>query len=837
MAEIYSTAVDLYRAAGWPSVLPTSGKVLIPEGVTGRRGRMPTPEDYLEWLGEYAGKNASLRLPKWVIGIDVDAYEGKQGGATLLDWEGRLGPLPATVRSSARIGDNLSGIRFFKVPAEGELRTDLGHDSGIEVVQFHHRYAVVWPSIHPDLGSKYQWFSAAGRRMDRVPQPTEVAELPPAWYDALRQGAPLTGDLRRAPRGSSGARSTLSKLLATPPAEGGRNNWLARVAGHLAKGKFHEDGFIELLSTINRSLANPLDDSEVQKAARSIWRTEQEAKTADGEMPTQATGWLASGGDHLLCQVEVGEKDAKDRLIVPCSDFDLRVLGKYTDEDHSTYYRLQVESGLQPARYVIEPAALFGNARALAPRLRALELNCWPVKGDLGAVQSRNPAGRLGHYLSVQEAPRLQVAPQMGWSDVAEGFVCDEGVITAEGLDPQGGWMPDPAIRRRDPMVNQYGFEGTWEDAQRVLKEVLTYQDDVVCSVFGAWWAACLVKAQIMGLSSLFPFMAIEAMSGTGKSEGFFSLMVRLNGATKLGSQQTAASFRDSMAANRSGIVWIDDLDDATRVYQDIRTATNESYRSKKGMDHFGSVSVRLVAPVLLTGEALPGLADQTALLDRLIRLDVPPAKDRRSKKGDYPQWDDIQDLQSRHPEMWRIAGWYVQKALHFWPHVAGEWKRVRTSSGRHADKMATLRMGARLLDLMTDDGWHTEVVDDWCGRQAAPEGDYLTNRILPELLRDSRMIGSALDWQPVWVDENGIVWWHPGRVADVWAKKYRTADQRTKGFASPDTLARHREAMGVTKADRRKFSVHRVGDRRNQQNYYPVPADISKRVLGMAEG
>jgi hypothetical protein len=516
----------------------------------------------------------------------------------------------------------------------------------------------------------------------------------------------------------------------------------------------------------------------------------------------------------------------------------MRVLGKYVDaEDLSAYYRLQIESQLQPPRYVVEPASIFGNARALGPRLRGLELNIWPVKGDIGAVQSRNPAGRLGHYLSVQDAPRLSVAPYMGWFDPAGGFVCDEGVITAEGLDPQGGWMPDPAIRKRDPMVNQYGFEGTWPEAQSILKEVLTYQDDVVCSVFGAWWAACLVKGQIMNLTSLFPFMAIEAMSGTGKTEGFFNLMMQLSGAIRLGSHQTAASFRDSMAANRSGIVWVDDLDDATRLYQDIRTATSEQSRSKKGVDNFGSVSVRLVAPVLLTGESLPGLSDQTALLDRLVRLDVPPAKDRRSRHGDYAQWDDILDLQARHPEMWRLSGWFVQMALALWPRVAGEWKGLRATSGRHADKMAVLRVGARLLDMMTGDGWHAEQVDEWCGTQLAPEGDFLTNRILPELLRDSNMITSPLGWQPVFVDEESIVWWHPGKVADAWAKKHRNGDQRTLGFANPDTLTRHREAMGITRADRRKFNVSRVGEQRAQQNYFPVPAQISERILDLAGG
>lgn len=835
MPEIYGAAVSAYRAAGWPSLLPTKGtsKELAVKGYTGRSGAMPDEREHKQWSIQFSDNNIAIRAPKYLVGIDVDAYDDKLGAATLDEWEQRLGRLPRTFRSSARIRDKISGIRWFRTGGDSELITELG--PGIEVIQFHHRYGLVWPSIHEDLGSTYYWYSPDGERMNRIPQPSELAELPPGWYDALREAPPLNGDLQSGSAGGSGARSTLAQLLGSPPVSGGRNNWLTRVAGHLAKGKLHEDGFQQLLKAINLSLVDPLGEDEVIKTARSIWESEQQAQVATEDLPRQATGWLASGLDHLLCLCEVGQKDAKSQVVKPCSDFDMRVLGKYTDDEHNTYYRLQIESALQDTRYVIEPAGLFGNSRNLPARLRSLELNVWPVAGDLGGMQSKNPAGRLGHYLSVQDAPRLQIAPYMGWHDGAEGFVCDEGVITAEGLNPQGGWMPDPRIRKRDQMVNQYGFEGTWPEAQQVLKEVLTFQDDVVCSVFGAWWAAVLVKAQVMPLVDGFPFVAIEAMSGTGKTEGFFSLMVRLNGATKLGSHQTAASFRDSMAANRSGIVWIDDLDDATRVYQDIRTATNESYRSKKGMDNFGSVSVRLVAPVLLTGEALPGLSEQTALADRLIRIDVPPAQGRKSKRGDYAQWDDIVDLQQQLPEMWRISGWYVQQALHHWPSVEGQWKELR-GRGRHGSKIGVLRMGARLLDLMTGDGWHAEIVDEWCGQQTAPEGDFLVNRILPELLRDNEMLRHAVGWQPVFIDDDGIVWWNAGRVADAWAAKYKTGDARIKGFGDEATLIRHRQAMGIKREDRKLFDTSRTKER-DRKPYFPVPKDISARVIERAEG
>ncbi len=842
MTGPFDEAVPQYRAAGWPSIIPVDGKELVVKGVTGRQGRMPTELDYKKWLLRYDNKNAALRLPNSVIGIDVDAYGDKPGAQTLAELEERWGPLPPTIRSSARIGDQVSGIRFYRVPGEAEVATEF---PGIEIVQYHHRYAVVWPSMHPDLGNRYQWWDATGAILNRVPQPNEFPELPESWWEGLRAAAPAS---RHGPPssgesqgGAAAARSTLAALLEAPPdGASGRNNWLTRVAGHLAKIVPWQDGFEALLLAIDSGLAVPYESTDsggIKKLAVSVWETEQRSAVAeDGELPSQATGWLASSGKGtLIALTEIG-KETKVEKLVPVSDFDMRVLGKYLDEGGGAHYRLAIESAVYgDTRYRVEPARLFGNSQKLSERLRALELNIWPVGGDKGAVQSRNPAGRLGHYLSTQNAPRLQVAPHMGWNDEAGGFVCEEGVITADGLNPSAGWMPDPRIRERDPVAHQYGFEGSAAEAQAILREVLTFQDDTVAAVFGAWWAACLVKAQLRTKASLFPFVAIEATSGTGKTTGFFSLMVELNGASKLGTISTAASRRDAIASNRSGIVWIDDMDDASSTYQDIRTATAEQTRTKKGIDHSTTVSVDLVAPILITGETLPGLADQTALLDRLIRLDVPPVQDRKSLHGDYAQWDDIVKLKAQHHQLWRFAGWYVQAALRHWPAVEGEWSALRTSSGRHADKLAILRIGARLLDLMTETGWHTEYVDEWCNGQAKPEGDFLTNRILPELLRE-HTLESAVGWPPVFVSE-GRVWMHPGQVADEWAKRHRHADARTKAFGELGTITRHRQAAGIT--ERGFFNTRRSGDPggRDRKPYYGVPLDVSAQILERADG
>lgn len=826
----YGEQVMSYKTAGWQGVLPVKGKILAVKAVSGKQGRWPTNEEYGEWVTKYRNHNIALRLPPWIIGVDIDAYEGKDGAETLEMWESRCGKLPPTWRSSAR-EDPISGIRYFKVPPDVQFPSELG--PGIEIVQFHHRYGVVWPSKHVEIGSTYYWYNPVGERVTRIPTPQEITELPESWLEQLASHS-VTTDSKD---GVTTATSLLSQLLAEPPeATGGRNNWLTRVAGHIAKGQFHPDGFEQLILTINRSLTEPLGLEEVTKTARSIWQAEQVQRIDSENLPAQETGWLLSGADHLLCQVEAKDKSIS---LVQCSDFDIRAIGKYTDDRFNTFYKVQVISQLHTAdRFLTEPAGMFGDSRGLRKRLQSMELNIWPVRGDSGSVEAVHPIQRLGHYLSSQEAPALQVVPCMGWNDEAQGFVCDEGVISTNQVDAKSRWVLDPAVRVRDPMQNKYGFEGSLEEAQKILREVLTFQDETVTSVFGAWWAACFIKAQLMQKVSGFPFMAIEATSGTGKTEGFFNLMVQLNGATRLGSHQTAAAFRDSMASNRSGIVWIDDLDNAVSTYQDIRCATNEASRSKKAADNTATSSVRLVAPVLLTGESLPGLNEQTALADRMIQLHVPPAKNRRSQHGDHEQWLDILDLREKAPDLWKYSGWFVQQALIHATDVIADWKNLRPSGmSRHGDKIGALRVGARLLDILCGEQKmeHTERVDNWVEELKPSAGDFMISRILPECLREHHIPRSARGWVPVWVDDEGIVWWHAGKLSDWWQSHRRGPfSERERNFGTMQALELHRQAMGVDRNDRKKYAVNSLGEKYSQQNYYPCPREQSDLIMSL---
>ncbi|MBM4616428.1 hypothetical protein GS540_18480, partial [Rhodococcus hoagii] len=165
---------------------PAGQKWPPPGGRTGNTGEDPSYPDVYAWTEDKARHNIGLRLPGTIVGIDVDAYEGKSGGGAIVEAEARWGALPPTVRSTSRT-DSVSGIRLFRVPDGTRLRDRIMFpDSGvgnIEIVQRHHRYVVCWPSVHPS-GGVYEWRTEEGEVVD-IPSPESLPELPERWVTAL----------------------------------------------------------------------------------------------------------------------------------------------------------------------------------------------------------------------------------------------------------------------------------------------------------------------------------------------------------------------------------------------------------------------------------------------------------------------------------------------------------------------------------------------------------------------------------------------------------------------------------------------------------------------------
>lgn len=205
MTGPYAEAAWLYRQAGWAGVLPLPPRAKWPPpgGYTGWAGVEPSGADVQAWVdGPEGAGNIALRLPHGVYGLDVDAYGGKSGGDAFAVACERLGALPDTWTVTSR-DDGVSGIRLYRaeLPVGRRWKDEpAGHGAGIEAIHFGHRYAVVYPSVHPDTGQTYGWYGPDGELVhahygDMVPRVDELPEMPAAWVEALSEpGEAATGE-------------------------------------------------------------------------------------------------------------------------------------------------------------------------------------------------------------------------------------------------------------------------------------------------------------------------------------------------------------------------------------------------------------------------------------------------------------------------------------------------------------------------------------------------------------------------------------------------------------------------------------------------------------------
>ena len=183
----YAHAADIYWRAGWrgPLPLPARAKKHPPKGYTGEGGRYPSYADIHAWAEAKEGAgNIALRMPPGVLGIDVDNYGGKPGGETITLAQAAHGALPPSWRTTSR-DDGVSGISFYRIPEGLAWPGEIG--PAVELIRVDHRYAVVWPSLHPE-GRTYRWISPDGLVSTAVPDPDQLPALPKAWVDAYTGG-------------------------------------------------------------------------------------------------------------------------------------------------------------------------------------------------------------------------------------------------------------------------------------------------------------------------------------------------------------------------------------------------------------------------------------------------------------------------------------------------------------------------------------------------------------------------------------------------------------------------------------------------------------------------
>lgn len=822
-------AARQYYALGWtPVAAPLRGK--SPRGAWKRfQSQRPTDRELEDSFRRPANVFLITGSASGLVVLDCDDER------SLVHWREKLGDI---LDSTTAVRTGKGWHFYFKIDPGVVVRNQSHEDelSGKWDIRGEGGGVVAPPSVH-ESGRIYEW--------ERGPE-----FLKPLPSLLLEDSA--TSEAGESPR------SILSHLLANPPKEGGRNVWLSKVAGHYAKHIPHQDAFEQMVWDANLRLTPPLPDDEVEKLIASIWNTEQ-AKLGnevledapDGsdhwranlKKPSEDNGFLVSGGYNILVQTRHKSDEGYIYGLSQWLDCDIRVLGVIDTED-SRQFSVELRF---PDGAVIEDhvsSATISDQRGLAAWLARHGASIgppdtiWPVRFSAST--------RLMRYLKSQEAQPMVAAEALGWHRESEAFITHDGVIRALGAAPFEHVRPDPNLRKWAPY--RYGHGGR-DEARQILAEVLTFHDETVAAVFGAWWAAVLLKPQIQDRSSQFPFMAIEAPSESGKTKGFFPLMLQLSGNHAGNVQPTKASLRDYLSAHNNGIVWMDDLDSLDAYGELLRNVTVGGSMVKKGQDNASQVVATLRAALVVSGEAL-GLRDQKALIDRAVPLDVSTPMGRRSRHDpDRPQWDDIVELTDRHPDLTEYAGSIVELALEQADQVT-RLKSLRVGSGRHADAMAILRVGARVLRGMLGelgtgivekvDEWATDQINRYTGRENA-----LTLKLLPMALANTGWLNRPDPPDetrkrvatPAFVDEDDIVWFSPKLMSEWWIREPKSGRRISERTESESALVDQAQELGLGGRKGVGRKDFKLSGTTKTMRYWRCTEDLSAVLLERSRG
>ena len=793
------------------------------------------PDQIIEWWTQVPNAGIGANLGPDRVAFDIDIQHGGR----------HLDAFPTTRTHLSGRGNGNKHLIYRYEPGSktSQLKSKtaaLGRGMDVKITTG--GYIVMPPTRHESTGQPY----TVSPINDGVEHTLTDSELDAILTEAGQTATPKTSVTPTTDK------SSLSALLSDPPAEGGRNDWLTKVAGHYAK-KYRDDkdSYTVGLNIANDLLDDPLPGEEVAKTAESVWTLEHQ-NHPEREARLE-NGYLVADNATLYCQTIVRQGEEQMPALGHFADFDIRAIGVAIDNQDRRTYWVRV---ITPEKH-IETALngeTFGDDRAVKKWLAARGLSIDP---PINAMPRTAIGVRLLRYLNSQNPIKVQITDHLGWDSNLQAFVTHDGLVTSEGHTPKetAGVVASPILVERDVAPFHYGFEHGPAKAEAVLNEILTFQEDITASVFGAWWAACWLKPQIQTRTSLFPFFGVEAVSESGKTNGFFDLMVQLNGNTRGEIAPTKPVLRDYASANKSGIVWADDLDSLEPYGELLRAATSNGVWSKMDIDRNSVKNIQMVAPLFLTGETL-GMDTQKALMDRSVILNPTSPKGRKSVRGDWAQWEDVLDLMTAFPKdkggLTVLSGWYLMKALDYSGEVMEALKRAKTKGqGRHGDKLAILRAGAHLLELLTGqenpgEGTHTVNVEQWIATQDLQgwldRDNTLTTQLIPWALRSFGYPENASTTDhgrfegidtPAFIrnqDDQKEIWVSIPLLAQAWARdRNHRIDTRTQ---SETALKQQADSL---KTEGGK-TYHILGS--DHKGWYrKIPTDYVQAILDRATG
>lgn len=835
----------LYHAAdGW-RVFPVKGKQpLTSHGV---KDATSDPTEIKAQFTSAAGRNAT-GVAGSCLGIVVVDIDPRNGGYVPED-------LPATrVHYSGR-GDGGCHL-IYKLPAgvSGLKSSTSKVSPGVDIKTGEGSYIALPGSIHPVTWEPY------------TANDTPIAEVPSDFLNLL-QAADLSDEPEVAPRGPS-----LAELLASPPEVGGRNEWLTRVAGHYARTyRGDPESYVASVNAANDQLRAPLDDDELTRTRKSIWSADLQSRQEPEleEKLTPENGWLVSTGTTM--KTLMWEKHARGKMEkVPfdLTDFDLRVKHSIWNDDQESWdYVCDLITPRDPGMRepIIISSLKFGDPKRARQQLSGRGLNV--MSGANLVHKDMDWAGRILTYLRSQKAPQFTYVDHCGWHDLERGYVTSQGAVTSQGLRDFEHVRPTKSVAK---LGGVFGFAGDQDEAREILAEILTYQEPEITSIFGAWWAASLAKQWISPLVSLFPVCAVEASSESGKTTGFFELMVPLGGQTSKAGQDTLAVLRNVLAASSNLITWVDDLDRPEIIHETLRVLTAEGTLRKMNSE-LEPVEYQLRGSLFFTGESL-GLDSQKALRDRVISLTPPSPRNRMSQKTPgRSQWDDVKAMRAR---LYALGGADRGAGIagHFLTLIAGlkdvlptwveEEQARQISSSRSQDRDTVLLVGARIVDYLTHGavlsshggdentayGWvkadvvsratmtveeRLEVSD---GSEASDLDTTLMAKLLPEYLATMGHLESPAPAAELREDV-GELWVSLPRIAMWWRDKmHGRIEPRTE---SRDSLTRQCQQLRAALPEDVDSSVlRRMGSGRNvkQTRVWIFRGSIYQAMVGRME-
>lgn len=194
---------------------------------------------------------------------------------------------------------------------------------------------------------------------------------------------------------------SLAALLGAPASEGGRNDWLTKVAGHLARQhRKDRNAYAVAVRRAGARTTPPMDDAEVERTTLSIWEREQAkpatpATPADGE--TTAAPAERKSAATMLVELAMESyrfgvaEDGEVFAIKPGSHVVRNLTGDKTSLRAELsvgffrrYGKTAAQQALADAQGVIEGAAQEREPEQVNLRVAETDDAIWIDQGDVG---------------------------------------------------------------------------------------------------------------------------------------------------------------------------------------------------------------------------------------------------------------------------------------------------------------------------------------------------------------------------------------------------------------------------------------------------------------------